>query len=72
MFCFGSAETIFGSSFECFESKLVSKDTLFRSKPLQRPPKAAILILKMHIVWAPPGDPAYAPRRITSTASGDH
>ena len=44
----------------------------FRSKPLQRPPKAAILILKMHIVWAPPGDPAYAPRRITSTASGDH
>jgi hypothetical protein len=27
-FCFGSAKTSFGSSFGCFESKIVSKDTL--------------------------------------------
>ncbi len=27
-FCLDSAETSFGSSFGCFESKLVSKDTL--------------------------------------------
>ncbi len=28
MFCFGYAETSFGSSFGCFESKLISKDNL--------------------------------------------